>query len=76
VADENVSLARSVHAAVVARLPARVGTRSTADEAFLTGLVHEVGPSFGSLAMDKPTFAWLIRAADIDVRLMTIAFGV
>jgi HD-like signal output (HDOD) protein len=37
---------------------------------------HSRAPSFGSLAMDKPTFDWLIRAADIDVRLMTIAFGV
>jgi len=37
---------------------------------------HAKAPSFGSLSMDKATFDWLIRAADIDVRLMTIAFGV
>jgi HD-like signal output (HDOD) protein len=33
-------------------------------------------PSLGSLAMDKPTFDWLIRAGDVDVRLLMIAFGV
>jgi len=159
----------SVHAAVVAHMLARVRTRLNADEAFLAGLLHEVGklyilartkdeaeailgdpgfqsvlaawhprvgravietwelspelaaavgehlsvslaapdpptmasvvavanylvehgeaacadphfhtkaPSFGSLSMDKPTFDWLIRAADVDVRLLTIAFGV
>lgn len=37
---------------------------------------HSKAPSFGSLSMDKATFDWLIRAADVDVRLMTIAFGV
>ena len=37
---------------------------------------HAKAPNFGSLSLDKPTFDWLIRAADIDVRLMTIAFGV
>jgi HD-like signal output (HDOD) protein len=37
---------------------------------------HSKVPSFGSLAMDKATFDWLIRAAEVDVRLMTIAFGV
>jgi hypothetical protein len=26
--------------------------------------------------MDKPTFDWLIRAGDVDVRLLLIAFGV
>ena len=159
----------SVHVAVVAHMLARVRTRLNADEAFLAGLLHEVGklyilmrakddadailgdagfhsalaawhprvgravieswelspelatavgehlsvslaapdpptmsavvavanylvehseaacadaefhskvPSFGSLSMDKSTFDWLIRAADVDVRLLTIAFGV
>jgi HD-like signal output (HDOD) protein len=33
-------------------------------------------PSLGSLAMDKPTFDWLVRAGDVDVRLLMIAFGV
>jgi HD-like signal output (HDOD) protein len=159
----------SLHAAVVAHMLARVRTRLNADEAFLAGLLHEVGklyilmrakdglesvagdagfrsvlaawhprigkavieawalprdlaaavgehehcslaapepptltsviavanylvdhseaacadtdfhskiPSFGSLSMDKATFDWLIRAADVDVRLVTIAFGV
>ena len=37
---------------------------------------HSKVPSFGSLSMDKPTFDWLVRAADVDVRLMAIAFGV
>ena len=37
---------------------------------------HAKVPSFGSLSMDKPTFDWLVRAADVDVRLMTLAFGV
>lgn len=158
----------SVHAAVVAHMLARVRTKLNADEAFLAGLLHEVGklyilmrakddaetilgdpgfrsvlaawhprvgravieswelsselatavgehlsvslaapdpptmaavvavanylvehseaacadadfhskvPSLGALSMDKPTFDWLIRAADVDVRLLTIAFG-
>ena len=33
-------------------------------------------PNLGSLSVDKPTFDWLIRAADIDVRLLMLAFGV
>lgn len=33
-------------------------------------------PDLGALAADKPTFEWLIRAADVDVRLLMIAFGV
>ena len=33
-------------------------------------------PNLGSLAVDKPTFDWLIRAADVDVRLLMLAFGV
>ena len=37
---------------------------------------HAKAPSFGSLSMDKATFDWLVRAADVDVRLMTLAFGV
>jgi HD-like signal output (HDOD) protein len=37
---------------------------------------HAKAPSLGSLSLDKPTFDWLIRAADVDVRLLTIAFGV
>jgi HD-like signal output (HDOD) protein len=36
----------------------------------------EKAPNLGSLAMDKPTFDWLIRAGDVDVRLLMIAFGV
>jgi len=36
----------------------------------------ENAPSLGALAMDKPTFDWLIRAGDVDIRLLTIAFGV
>jgi hypothetical protein len=26
--------------------------------------------------LDKATFDWLIRAADVDVRLLSISFGV
>ena len=37
---------------------------------------HAKAPNIGALALDKPTFDWLIRAADVDVRLLTIAFGV
>lgn len=37
---------------------------------------HSKSPDLGTLGMDKPTFDWLIRAADVDVRLLTIAFGV
>ena len=41
------------------------------DETFYTQL-----PSFGSLTMDKATFEWLIRAGDVDIRLLMLAFGV
>jgi HD-like signal output (HDOD) protein len=37
---------------------------------------HAKTPDFGALSLDKPTFDWLIRAADVDVRLLTISFGV
>ena len=37
---------------------------------------HAKLPNLGSLAVDKPTFDWLIRAADVDVRLLMLAFGV
>jgi len=33
-------------------------------------------PNLGSLGTDRPTFEWLMRAADVDVRLLMIAFGV
>jgi HD-like signal output (HDOD) protein len=33
-------------------------------------------PRLGALHPDKPTFDWLIRAADVDVRLLMLAFGV
>ncbi len=36
---------------------------------------HSKVPNFGTLAVDKPTFDWLIRAADVDVRLLMLAFG-
>jgi HD-like signal output (HDOD) protein len=36
----------------------------------------ETLPNLGSLATDRPTFDWLMRAADVDVRLLMIAFGV
>ena len=37
---------------------------------------HAKVPNLGSLSVDKPTFDWLIRAADVDVRLLTMAFGI
>jgi HD-like signal output (HDOD) protein len=37
---------------------------------------HAKAPDFGALSLDKPTFDWLIRAADVDVRLLTLSFGV
>jgi HD-like signal output (HDOD) protein len=37
---------------------------------------HAKLPNLGGLAPDEPTFDWLIRAADVDVRLLTLAFGV
>ncbi len=37
---------------------------------------HTKLPNLGALAVDRPTFDWLIRAADVDVRLLTLAFGV
>jgi HD-like signal output (HDOD) protein len=33
-------------------------------------------PNLGALALDKATFDWLIRSADVDVRLLALAFGV
>jgi HD-like signal output (HDOD) protein len=137
----------SVHVAALAHMLARVRTKLNPDEAFLAGLLHEVGklyilmrakekldvlasenafqavlaawhprlgravielwqlppelaaavgdhqscrleqavndeqffdkaPSFGALAMDKATFDWLIRAGDVDIRLLMLAFGV
>jgi len=37
---------------------------------------HAKVPNLGALALDKPTFDWVIRAADVDVRLLMLAFGV
>jgi HD-like signal output (HDOD) protein len=37
---------------------------------------YAAAPSFGSLSMDEPTFDWLVRAGDVDVRLLMVAFGV
>lgn len=55
----------------VANYLAEVSEAACADAEF-----HAKAPKFGALSLDKSTFDWLIRAADIDVRLMTIAFGV
>jgi HD-like signal output (HDOD) protein len=46
------------------------------DDAIADPQFHSKVPDFGSLALDKATFDWLIRAADVDVRLLGIAFGV
>jgi HD-like signal output (HDOD) protein len=37
---------------------------------------HSTLPSFGALALDQRTFDWMMRSADVDVRLLAIAFGV
>jgi HD-like signal output (HDOD) protein len=37
---------------------------------------HSKVPDLGALSLDKATFHWVIRAADVDVRLLSIAFGV
>jgi HD-like signal output (HDOD) protein len=37
---------------------------------------HSALPSFGALAMDQRTFDWMMRSADVEVRLLAIAFGV
>ncbi len=37
---------------------------------------YSKAPDFGSLSVDKPTFDWLIRAGDVDIRLLMLAFGV
>ena len=38
--------------------------------------LHAKAPSFGSLALDKPTFDWLMRAGDVDIRMLMMTFGV
>jgi HD-like signal output (HDOD) protein len=55
----------------VANYFAEYSERARGDADFHRGL-----PNLGALAVDKPTFDWLIRAADIDVRLLVLAFGV
>lgn len=55
----------------VANYLAERGEAACADPEFHSGV-----PSFGSLSMDKATFDWLIRAAAVDVRMLTVAFGV
>jgi HD-like signal output (HDOD) protein len=37
---------------------------------------HAKAPAFGSLSLDKPTFEWLVRAGDVDIRMLMMAFGV
>jgi HD-like signal output (HDOD) protein len=46
------------------------------DEACGDSQFHSKAPDFGGLSLDKATFDWLIRAADVDVRLLSISFGV
>jgi hypothetical protein len=45
------------------------------EAAFADADFHAKAPDFGALSLDKPTFDWIIRAADVDVRLLMIAFG-
>lgn len=57
--------------AAVANYLAEHSPDAMANDAF-----HEQAPSFGSLAMDKATFDWLLRAGDVDIRLLMMTFGV
>ena len=59
------------HVLAVANYLAEHSEAAYADEQF-----HAKAPSLGSLSMDKPTFDWLIRAGDVDIRLLMLAFGV
>ena len=38
--------------------------------------LYEKTPNLGALAMDKPTFDWLLRAGDVDIRMLMLTFGV
>lgn len=62
---------RLTHVVAVANYLAENSEAACADEHYF-----DKAPSLGSLAMDKPTFDWLVRAGDVDVRLLMIAFGV
>ena len=55
----------------VANFLAEHGGEVAVDEDF-----HGRAPDFGSLAMDKATFDWLLRAGDVDMRLLMMTFGV
>jgi HD-like signal output (HDOD) protein len=46
------------------------------DEAVNNEQFFDKAPNLGSLSMDKATFDWLIRAGDVDIRLLMLAFGV
>ncbi len=62
---------RLTHVVAVANYLAENSEAACADEHYFAK-----APSLGSLAMDKPTFDWLVRAGDVDVRLLMLAFGV
>ena len=55
----------------VANYLAEHSAEVAADEDF-----HERAPDFGSLTMDKATSDWLLRAGDVDMRLLMMTFGV
>jgi HD-like signal output (HDOD) protein len=55
----------------VANYLAEHSAEAVADDSF-----HEHAPDFGALALDEPTFAWLLRAGDVDMRLLMMTFGV
>jgi HD-like signal output (HDOD) protein len=55
----------------VANFLAEHSAEGVRDDAF-----HERAPDFGSLAMDRATFDWLLRAGDVDMRLLMMTFGV
>jgi HD-like signal output (HDOD) protein len=37
---------------------------------------HKKLPDFGALAMDQQTFEWLVRAGEVDIKMLMVAFGV
>lgn len=37
---------------------------------------YDMLPDFGALAMDRQTFEWLVRAGEVDIKMLMAAFGV
>jgi HD-like signal output (HDOD) protein len=72
---ESCSLAIAAPARLVGVVAVANFLAERSEEACNDADFHAKLPDVGVLALDKPTFDWLIRAADVDVRLLTIAFG-